>query len=320
MEPKGGKNGRFAKFNAGMVRSGDMVHMLYRWSEMREGSSSETQSPYLQDFISYASLSTDGKLIYDSDKKVIFPTFPCESAGCQDPRIVDFEGAYYIFYCAWDKNTAPLGRDKARVAFARTTDFDKYEKIGIIDLFDWDKDAYIFPERINGRIAYVHRVAPNIQIDYFDSFDQLFDHNNWSSYEKVIGSRVVLSPEFPWECGKIGGSVPPIKTAAGWLFLYHGVEVGQGYRPGDPFVYRMGVALLDLKNPSRVLARLPYSILQPEEEYELHGDVNNVVFPCGAYICNDELYISYGAADKYVAMAKVGINELLEELEKYPCR
>ena len=78
--------------------------------------------------------------------------------------------------------------------------------------------------------------------------------------------------------------------------------------------------MLDLTNPSKVIARIPYPLLEPEEDYEKHGDVDNVVFPEGAYIYNNELFIYYGAADKYIALAKVGIKELLDELEKYPVK
>jgi len=91
--------------------------------------------------------------------------------------------------------------------------------------------------------------------------------------------------------------------------LYHAVD--------DSFVYRGSVALLDLKDPSKVIARIPYPLLEPEEDYEKYGDVNNVVFPEGAYIFENELFIYYGAADKYIALAKIGIKELLDELDHY---
>jgi predicted GH43/DUF377 family glycosyl hydrolase len=85
-----------------------------------------------------------------------------------------------------------------------------------------------------------------------------------------------------------------------------------------PFVYRAGAALLDLENPSKVIARLPYPILEPEEPYELVGDVNNVVFPVGGYVYQGDLYVSYGGADRVVALATVPLAELLEELGKHP--
>ena len=121
-----------------------------------------------------------------------------------------------------------------------------------------------------------------------------------------------MKPEFFWENKKIGGSAPPIRTEKGWLLLYHAVD--------DNFIYRGSIALLGLENPSRVVARIPYPLLEPEEEYELIGDVNNVVFPEGAYIYDNELFVYYGAADKYIALAKIGIDELLDELAKFPVK
>jgi predicted GH43/DUF377 family glycosyl hydrolase len=243
--------------------------------------------------------------LYDANKKVIYPTLPEEAMGCEDPRIVEFENEIYIFYTAFDGV-------KARVAIARTDDFIKYEKLGVINHYSWDKDAFIFPERIQGKIAYLHRVEPGIQLDYFNSFDQLLSNTNWENYEDKVASSTIIHREHLWENQKIGGSVPPIKTEKGWLLLYHAVD--------DAFVYRGSVALLDLKNPAKVIARIPYPLLEPEEDYEKYGDVNNVVFPEGAYIFGKELFIYYGVADKYIALAKIGLKELLDELDKYPVK
>ena len=228
--------------------------------------------------------------------------------------MIPFEGAYYLIYCGWDKDVAPAGQDRARVGIARTDDFITAEKLGFVDHYTWDKDAFIFPERINGKIGYVHRVSPNIQIDYFDSFEELLDLRNWADYEQRVEASTVLRAAFPWECGKVGGSVPPIRTEDGWLLIYHAVETF----PDQPFIYRAGAALLDAANPSQVIARLPYPILEPETDYELYGDVGNVVFPVGGYVYDGDLYISYGAADRCVALARAPLDELLAELRKYP--
>ncbi len=197
---------------------------------------------------------------------------------------------------------------------ARTHDFVTAEKLGFVGHYAWDKDAFIFPQRIGGKIAFVHRVSPNIQIDTFDSFDELLDLRNWADYEQRVEASTVLRAAYPWECGKVGGSVPPILTEDGWLFIYHAVETF----PDESFVYRAGAALLDRENPSQVIARLPYPILEPEEGYELHGDVDNVVFPVGGYVYDGDLYISYGAADRCVAVATAPLQKILAELKKHP--
>lgn len=298
MKPVKGQFGSFARFNPGVQLKDDVVHMLYRAtnSDIKDGAN------YISS-IAYAKLDTNTNIQYDSNEMVIFPTLPEEAKGCEDPRIVEFEGSFYVFYTAYDGKMA-------RVAIARTEDFIKYDKLGVIHHFTWDKDAFIFPERINGKIAYLHRVEPSIQLDYFESFDELLSINSWENYKDRVDTSTIMKCEYFWEDQKIGGSVPPIKTEKGWLLLYHAVD--------DKFVYRGSVALLDLENPSKVIARIPYPLLEPEEEYELFGDVNNVVFPEGGYIYKGELFIYYGAADKYIALAKIGVDELLNELERYP--
>jgi predicted GH43/DUF377 family glycosyl hydrolase len=303
-----------AKFNAGMCLSGDVVHMVYRYTEWRTTFDPACQANYAVDQGRYARLSPDGRLLSDSNRPLLVPSLPGDVSGCQDARVVPFEGWYYLTYCGWDKDTAPAGKDVARVGIARTRDFETVEKLGILSHYTWDKDAFIFPERINGKIALVHRVEPNIQIDYFDSFEDLLDPRSWVDYRERVEASTVLRAAYPWECGKVGGSVPPIKTEQGWLFIYHAVETF----PDRPFIYRAGAALLDLHNPARVIARLPYPILEPEADYELYGDVNNVVFPVGGYVYNGDLTISYGGADRVVALAKAPLADLLAELARYP--
>lgn len=315
------RQGEYAKYNAGMAmdaQTGDKVHMLYRYGRNlpKEDYRPEGMSPYAMDGIGYAELTTDGKLVRD-EGLVYAPQQPLELSGAQDPRIVWFEGWYIVTYCAWDINQVPVGQDKPRMAFARTKDFKTFEHLGIVDHFAFDKDHYIFPQRIGGKICLVHRVVPDIQFDYFDTFEDLLAWEGWSDYEHHSTHSTVLKGEQPWEGGKIGGSAPPIRTEEGWLFLYHGVEPMDRATTGFDFCYRAGAALLDLENPEKVIARLPYPILEPETEYEIYGDVNNVVFPVGAYVYQGKLYVSYGGADKVTAIAYCELKDLLEEFKKF---
>ncbi len=151
MKPLKDQFGSFARFNPGVQLKDGIVHMLYRAtnSDIKDGAN------YIS-YIGYAKLDVKTEtLLYDSNEKVIYPTLPEEIKGCEDPRIVEFEGSFYIFYTAFDGITA-------RVAIARTDDFIQYDKLGIINHFGWDKDAFIFPERINGMIAYLHRISPRM--------------------------------------------------------------------------------------------------------------------------------------------------------------
>ena len=133
--------------------------------------------------------------------------------------------------------------------------FKSVEKLGIVKSYSWDKDHYLFPERIYGKIALVHKIIPNIQIDYFDSIEEMLSQEFWSAYTpEQCGKSTVLRACYPWESGKVGGSTPLIRTEHGWLFTYHGVEDLHD-DPERPFVYRMGIALMDIENPSNVIAR-----------------------------------------------------------------
>lgn len=318
LEPQEKEFKTMAKFNAGMVLDGKVVHMVYRHAVWTSGGYPNVKSNYAIDDTRYARLTPTGKLVEDTGRVLLAPSTFYDNAGCQDSRIIFFEGWYYLIYAGWDINKPIDKKNRARVCFARTKDFVKAEKLGFISHYTWDKDAYIFPERVNGKIALVHRIIPNIQIDYFSSFKDLMDKKFWKKYDrKKVEASTVMRAAFPWEAGKIGGSVPPIKTRKGWLFIYHASRMEKG--AGSAGCYRAGVALLDLKNPSRVIARLPYPILEPETDYERKGDVDTVVFPVGGYVYKGDLYISYGGADRCVAIAKVRLIDLLAELGKYPC-
>lgn len=286
-----------AKFNAGMILDNDKVHMLYRRSFFGKRLS-DSIIRYSLNQIHYALLDSDGTLIWENSKEpAIAPGDNSDRAGCEDPRIVKFEGRFYIFYTAYDGVTP-------RVGVAVTDDFKSFTKLGVVPTTAGDKDAFIFPERIGNKVAYIHRVEPDIQVDFFDDIASLFDKNYWRDYNPH--EKVLLKGIYEWENIKIGGSIPPICTNDGWLLIYHGVSDDRG-----PFCYRVGAALLDLENPTIVRSRLSEPLFEPTKDYERYGDVNEVVFPQGAYRKGDWLYISYGAADKRVALARVNFHDLM---------
>jgi beta-1,2-mannobiose phosphorylase / 1,2-beta-oligomannan phosphorylase len=121
--------------------------------------------------------------------------------------------------------------------------------------------------------------------------------------------NIVITPKYEHEVSYVGGGSPPIETKYGWLMIYHGVcDTLEGY------VYSGCAALLDLENPQKEIARLPYPLFKPENEWELIGEVHNVCFPTGTILMDDKLYIYYGAADEQIAVASLSISALLEEL------
>jgi predicted GH43/DUF377 family glycosyl hydrolase len=132
----------------------------------------------------------------------------------------------------------------------------------------------------------------------------------WEDYFLNMHKYIVMDPiHESHEASYIGGGCPPIETEKGWLLIYHGVR-----DTTDGYVYSACAALLDLHDPQIEIARLPYALFEPEYEWEVHGVVDNVVFPTGTALFDDTLYIYYGAADKHIACASVSITELLNEL------
>jgi hypothetical protein len=147
-------------------------------------------------------------------------------------------------------------------------------------------------------------VYPNILIDIVDDLD--FDgKTRWLKGQYEIPVRALSSD---WDSHKVGAGPPPLKTKYGWLLIYQAVGKNDGYN------YKIGAMLLDLKDPTKVIARSRNPILEPKAWYENEGWKAGVVYPCGAVIINERLFVYYGGADKVVGVASVKLNGFLEEL------
>lgn len=311
--------------NPGVFQDGDTIHMLYR--AVRKGNYST---------LGYCRLDGPLNLVERHDTPLIIPHTEDESKGVEDARIVKIEGVYYITYTAYDGINA-LG------ALTTSTDMKSFQYKGIITpkfTFDefrvladcnnlintkyfrhsrhfdpsvhvylWDKDVVFFPRRINGKLAFLHRIRPGIQLVLIDKLEDL-TKEYWSHYFLHFNDHIILDPiGTGHESGYIGAGGPPIETEEGWLLIYHAV-----YDTAEGYVYTATAALLDLNDPTKVLARMNEPLFVPEFDYEVHGVVNNVVFPTGHALFDDTLYIYYGAADKYIAAVSVSLKELLKEL------
>jgi predicted GH43/DUF377 family glycosyl hydrolase len=227
---------------------------------------------------------------------------PEELWGIEDPRItfVPELGKYAIAYTAF-------GKGGPGVSLALTEDFVRFERLGLIMQPD-DKDAALLPRRIGGKFALVHRPIADSGAHVWISYSP--DLRNWGGHQLMLPAR----RGGWWDANKVGLSPPLIETARGWLMLYHGVRSNAA---GS--LYRLGVALFDLEDPSRLLLRGDEWIFGPEAEYETTGDVNNVTFPCGYTVGRDgdTLHLYYGAADTSIAMATGSIAALLNWLDRH---
>ncbi|MCP4640665.1 MAG: glycosidase [bacterium] len=228
-------------------------------------------------------------LLPDRDK--LFAKY--ETLGIEDPRATYLEGTFYIMY------TAASGHG-ARIALIKTDDFRTFDQVAIVSE-PGNKDGVLFPEKINGQYVRLDRPIG------------LGVGSMWISYSNDLiswgNSKVLLTPRAGyWDQTRVGASVPPIKTEHGWLELYHGFKMTSA----GP-IYRAGSVLLDLEDPSKVIARSKIPMLSPREDYERIGDINNVVFACGAIVEPDnEVKMYYGAADTSMCVATAQLEDILE--------
>lgn len=222
--------------------------------------------------------------------------YPDELWGIEDPRVTYIPELekYAVVYTAY----SAIGPG---VALALTADFHNFERYGVI-MQPEDKDAAILPRRIDGRWALIHRPANAVAAHMWMSFSSDLCH--WGSHKQILSARLGGW----WDANKIGLSGPPIETSQGWLTIYHGVK-----KNAAGAIYRLGLALFDLDDPTICLKRGDEWVLGPDEAYEKNGDVDNVIFPCGYTVApdGDTLRMYYGAADTSIAMASGSIKALL---------
>jgi predicted GH43/DUF377 family glycosyl hydrolase len=284
-------------FNAGACQMGDETVLLVR-VEDRRGHSHLT-----------VARSNDGVSGWHIDGKPSFPPDPEnyleEAWGVEDPRLtwVAERNEWIIAYTAYS-TSGPM------VSLARTKDFVTFSRLGPVMPPD-DKDAAVFPRRIGGRYAMLHRPvsAGSLGAHIWLSFSP--DLTHWGDHHVLLHARRGAW----WDANKIGLSPPPLETPDGWLLLYHGVR----QTPGG-CLYRLGLALLDLEKPWIVLRRGDEWIFSPETNYERQGDVNGVVFPCGWIhdAKNGTIRIYYGAADTSLALATANMADILAYLKTCP--
>ena len=274
--------------NAGVVKHNNKYIMLFR-SHRRNGRSiigiaeSKDGFSFVPREEPFMEPSTEG----------IFAEY--ETFGVEDPRITFLEGKYYITYSAYSKHGV-------RIGLASTNgDFQGVNRVALITQADY-RNTVIFPEKINGR--YVKLDRPHSDISPWAI---------WISYSPDLrywgDSRVVMKPvSYHWDEMKIGPGAPPIKTPRGWLSIYHGV-----FPTMDGSIYRLGVALHDLKDPSNILGVSDQWILQPEDPWEITGYVHNVVFTCGAVPEDDgTVKIYWGGADTVMCVGTAIIKDLVD--------
>lgn len=307
-----------AVLNPAVIFAGNIIHLFYR--AVRKGNHSS---------IGYCKLNNHMNVTERFDTPVLSPQFKYESQGIEDPRIVKIDDLYYLTYTAYNGVDAmgALATSKDLVHFKKKgiivpqikyNEFkrlverckidQKYFRMNESSTFLMVKDVIFFPRRINNKLCFLQRIKPDIQIVSVNNLQEL-TKEFWENYLMHFDENIMLTPKYDHEVIYIGGGCPPIETKHGWLLIYHGVtDTKEGY------VYCACAALLDINNPQKEIARLPYKLFIPEHEWELKGEVDKVVFPTGTVLIEDTLYIYYGAADERIACASLSLSALLAEL------
>ena len=274
--------------NAGVVKYRGRYLMLFR-SHLQNGRS----------IIGLAE-SEDGFTFTVSNEPFLLPATEglfaeYEEFGVEDLRICNMEGEDFLLtYSAYS-------RHGVRIALARTSDFRSVERVALISQPDM-RNVVIFPEKIDGR--YVRLDRPHSEISPW-SIDISYspDLIHWGD------SRVVMKPvPYHWDEMKIGPGATPFKTEKGWLHIYHGV-----FQTMAGAVYRLGVALHDLNDPSKIIGVSDDWIIQPEDPWEITGYVPNVVFTCGAVPEeNGTVKIYWGGADTVMCVGTANVADLIK--------
>jgi beta-1,2-mannobiose phosphorylase / 1,2-beta-oligomannan phosphorylase len=238
--------------------------------------------------------SKDGVNFKVDEKPFIYPCSEEEKYGIEDARVTFIDGKYYINYTI-------VSEDSWCTALSVTEDFKTHKRLGIIFPPE-NKDVTIFPEKINGMYAALHR--PNnsgfgkASIWYADSPNLL----HWGSHKCIARPR-----NSSYESMKIGGGSYPIKTSEGWLCIYHS--------KGDNSKYTLFAMLLDLEKPWKIVKRPGSPLIEPETDYEIDGFFGNVLFTNGIIERDGKLWIYYGASDEFSCLITTTINEVLNTLK-----
>ncbi len=291
-----------ATFNPGAVYLDHKVHLIYR--AMSEDNTS---------VFGYATSQDGVHIDYRAPDPIYVPRESFEqkgelggNSGCEDPRLTKIGSKIYMLYTAFDGKNLP----RVALTWIKAVDFIKqkwiWAKPVLISPPDIDdKDACIFPEKIKGKYFIIHRSGNDIDSAFSPTLD--FDGQTWIEEYRWISPRAGM-----WDNKKVGLASPPIKTKKGWILFYHGVSEEDGF-------YRLGAILLDLADPTKIIARTDDPIFEPENNYEKEGQIPNVIFPCGAVLIGRKIFIYYGGGDKVIGMATIKARDLLIYLKSCKC-
>lgn len=310
-------------FNPGVLLLNNEVIMLYRAVGERISYTSYIGCAKSKDGITFERLH---------DRPVFGPGKHYDQWATEDPRITMIDGKIYVTYVAVPERILDNGKGIIRAlpletsgALLKTDDFLSYERCGIISPEGSDnKDVVLFPKKINGRFAMLHRpnrwsrewfktpYSQHVKEHAPCAIEDLPDFPGiWIAYSddlRVWDTHRLIVWATHHEDEKIGPGLPPLETPEGWLLIYHHVEKKDGR-----IIYAAHAALFDLNDPTKLISKLPYDILSPDMPFE-NSPGAGIVFPTGGFIKGDELWIYYGILDRAIGLARGSVSALLTEL------
>lgn len=297
-------------FNGCPVKDKNKIHFLYR-------AQSYPHFHFIATDISLASIgyanSQDG-IHFKNRRRLIKPEKDWEKFGCEDPRVTKINDKFYIFYTALSEY--PPNPEGIKIGAAITKDFKKIDEKHLVTHFN-SKAMALFPQKINNKLtailtANTDKPPSKIAIIQFNNESDIWSSPYWESWYNKIDNFTIPLQRSSDDHVEVGA--PPLKTKYGWLVIYSHIE---NYFSSSR---RFGIeaALLDLNNPYKIIGRTKDSILSPEEEYELYGKVPNIVFPSGAFIEKNKVYLYYGAADTRCCLATFDLKDLIKEIISPP--
>jgi predicted GH43/DUF377 family glycosyl hydrolase len=300
-------------FNPSVIYHNGLFHMHYRAQGL--------------DWISrigYA-VSADGVHWNRLRRPVLEPHDGTDSRGIEDPRVTLLDGVFYMTYTAYGREFSGMGEPTHAGGgilpmIARSRNLITWERIGPIVRGEDNKDHVLFPRKIRGRYAALHRRWPNVWIAYSEDLlhwpeadmapiygprPASASNSGRSSTEPPCSGRSPTEPPVEadcWDALSVGSNGVPIETEAGWLLINHGYN--------EDHVYKFGVCLVDLDDPTKVIRRPKQAIFWPEELWELRGDTPNVVFSCANVVVDGVIYVYYGGGDHVIGLATCALDEL----------
>ncbi|NOZ50669.1 MAG: glycosidase [Chloroflexi bacterium] len=278
-------------FNPAVIYHNGLFHMHYR-----------AQGLDWTSRIGYA-VSVDGIHWNRMRRPILQPHDATDSRGLEDPRVTEIEGVFYMCYTAYGRVFTGAGEPTHAGGgilpmIARSENLITWERLGPVVRGEDNKDHVLFPRKINGRYALLHRRWPNVWLAY--SHDLV----TWRQEDMVMMYGPRGDDAAAWDQKSVGSNGVPIETEHGWLLINHGYN--------EDHVYKFGVILLDLDDPTQIIRRPQQDIFAPEELWEIRGDASNVVFSCANPVVDGVVYVYYGGGDHVIALATCKLCDLID--------